>query len=243
MIDSGSLFGTVPARDYLQFWQSGRFQPQRVTRFLDLSKDEIAKLAGVSPSSVRFDHKLPRDVRDRLTEIAATCTRVAEFFEGDAIKTSLWFSTPNALLDERSPRDIVRAGQHDRLRRIILRALHSPPRDAAAETAARRPAGLLTAVTREEIAQLCRGYGVRRLALFGSTLRDDFDPARSDVDVAVEFVSREGESPARQYFDFKTALERLFGRSVDLVELSAMPDSRLKRHIERTQRALYDEAA
>src|ERR1700722_12132152 len=37
-----SLFGTVPKRDYLQFWQSGLFQPQRVARFLGLSKNELA---------------------------------------------------------------------------------------------------------------------------------------------------------------------------------------------------------
>ena len=39
---------------------------------------------------------------------------------------------------------------------------------------------------REEIADLCRKHHVRRLAIFGSAVRDDFDPVRSDVDVLVE---------------------------------------------------------
>ena len=96
---------------------------------------------------------------------------------------------------------------------------------------------------RRKLNRLCRHYAVRRLALFGSALRDDFDPATSDLDVTVEFGKPRGRSPERQYFDFKAALEALFGRSVDLVELAAMPDSRLKRYIERSQVRVYGKAA
>lgn len=39
----------------------------------------------------------------------------------------------------------------------------------------------------EKIAAFCRARGIRRLSLFGSVLRDDFDPDRSDVDVLAEF--------------------------------------------------------
>ena len=83
---------------------------------------------------------------------------------------------------------------------------------------------------------------MRRLAFFGSVLRDEFNSSSSDVDVAVRFEPTTGTLPASQYFDFKTALERLFRRTVDLVELDAMPDSRLKRIIERTQVAVYEQA-
>src|SRR5437773_3362987 len=96
---------------------------------------------------------------------------------------------------------------------------------------------------RRKLNTLCRRYGVRRLALFGSALRDDFDPATSDLDVTVQFGKSRGRSPQRQYFDFKAALEALFGRPVDLVELAAMPDSRLKRYIERSQISVYGKAA
>ncbi|MGH8325945.1 MAG: nucleotidyltransferase family protein, partial [Steroidobacteraceae bacterium] len=40
---------------------------------------------------------------------------------------------------------------------------------------------------RAEISKLCRLHGVRRLEVFGSILRGDFDPERSDVDIVVEF--------------------------------------------------------
>ena len=111
-----------------------------------------------------------------------------------------------------------------------------------ASAAARRLSFPVNVQQREIIATLCRRFAVRRLAFFGSVLRDEFNPSSSDVDVAVRFEPTTGTSPASQYFDFKTALERLFRRTVDLVELDAMPDSRLKRIIERTQVAVYEQA-
>lgn len=103
----------------------------------------------------------------------------------------------------------------------------------------REPGRALIAEHILPIEVLCRRYGACRLALFGSVLDDEFDAALSDIDLAVEFVEVDGMSPAHQYFDFKAQLELLLGRPVDLVELSAMPDSRLKRIIERTQLPIY----
>jgi predicted nucleotidyltransferase len=42
------------------------------------------------------------------------------------------------------------------------------------------------AIDRQRVAEFCRHHHVRRLALFGSILRDDFVPD-SDVEVLVEF--------------------------------------------------------
>jgi uncharacterized protein len=90
---------------------------------------------------------------------------------------------------------------------------------------------------------LCRRYAVRRLGAFGSVLTDDFDPKRSDIDLTVEFGRPRTYGLADQYFRFKAAIERLLGREVDLVELRAMPASRLKQSIERSQMPVYDQAA
>jgi predicted nucleotidyltransferase len=89
---------------------------------------------------------------------------------------------------------------------------------------------------------LCRRYAVRRLGAFGSVLRDDFDPKRSDIDLTVEFGRSRTYGLADQYFRFKVAIERLLGREVDLVELRAMPASRLKQSIERSQLPVFDHA-
>ncbi len=118
-----SLFATVPARDYLQFWQSGLFQPQRVARFLGLSKTELAQLAGLAPASVRFDGKIPRILRERMMDLAATCELVAQAFGGNTTKTALWFVTPNPQLSNNSPCDLLRRGERDTLQRLVMEAM------------------------------------------------------------------------------------------------------------------------
>jgi predicted nucleotidyltransferase len=101
-----------------------------------------------------------------------------------------------------------------------------------------RLVSILAVGQHKSIANLYRRHVVRELALFGSILRDDFNGS-SDLDVAVSLGTPKGESLARQYFDLKQELETLFARSVDLVELEAMPDTRLKRIIERTKVPIY----
>lgn len=39
----------------------------------------------------------------------------------------------------------------------------------------------------DELAEVCDTYGVRRLEVFGSAFRGDFDPEQSDIDFLVEF--------------------------------------------------------
>jgi len=91
---------------------------------------------------------------------------------------------------------------------------------------------------RGAIARLCRVHGVRRLEAFGSILRDDFDAGRSDVDVFVEFEAQAADSFSN-FLDLKESLEALFQRSVDLVELRAIRNRRLRRYIEQSKSPIY----
>jgi predicted nucleotidyltransferase len=68
----------------------------------------------------------------------------------------------------------------------------------------------------------CRRFCVRRLELFGSAAAGRFEPATSDFDFLVEFEAHCPLGPFHQFVDFQIALEELFGRSVDLVEESAI---------------------
>jgi len=68
-------------------------------------------------------------------------------------------------------------------------------------------------VDRERIADFCRRDHVRRLAFFGSVLRDDFGPD-SDVDVLVEF--EEGHVPGLAFFDMESELSEMLERKVEL---------------------------
>lgn len=92
---------------------------------------------------------------------------------------------------------------------------------------------------REQIAALCRRHGVRRLEVFGSALREDFDIDESDVDVVAEFHAQPFGSGLRRYFDFKSGMEAVLKRTVDVVDLASMQDTRLRRIIERTKVPLY----
>ena len=117
------LFANVPSKDYLGFWANQTLQAKSVADFMDLDRREVARVAGVSSASVRWDQKIPREVLDRLTEVAVVCSLVAQFFEGDAVKTKLWFQTRNPLLGNLSPRDMIRYGRYEKLRRFVMDAL------------------------------------------------------------------------------------------------------------------------
>ena len=59
----------------------------------------------------------------------------------------------------------------------------------------------------------CQRHHIRRLALFGSVVRDDFGP-ESDIDVLVEF--EDGHTPGLDFFMMEAELTKLLGRKVDL---------------------------
>jgi len=70
------------------------------------------------------------------------------------------------------------------------------------------------AIDSEKLSAFCLDRDVRKLSLFGSVLRDDFDPNRSDVDVLVEF--RPDRVPGWDFFTWDEDLARIFGHKVDL---------------------------
>jgi predicted nucleotidyltransferase len=68
-------------------------------------------------------------------------------------------------------------------------------------------------IPKEQVADFCRKHGIRKIALFGSALRDDFMP-ESDVDVLVEFEP--GHTPGLAFFTMQRELSEILGRKVDL---------------------------
>lgn len=66
---------------------------------------------------------------------------------------------------------------------------------------------------KQAIADFCKRNHIRRLAFFGSVLRDDFTP-ESDVDVLVEFEP--GHVPGLAFFEMEQELSEMLGRKVDL---------------------------
>ena len=94
-------------------------------------------------------------------------------------------------------------------------------------------------IDREKVAAFCRARGIRKLSLFGSVLREDFDPARSDVDVLAEFEPEALKGVGFRYFGYGEELAAIIGRKVDFC-------SRLNQYIEAAVRreaiAIYERA-
>ena len=92
---------------------------------------------------------------------------------------------------------------------------------------------------RREVADICRSRGVRRLEVFGSAARGDFDESRSDIDFLVHLSDDPQDNPLDAYFGLKDALEAMFGRSVDLVSIGSVTNPYVKASIERDRQLVF----
>ena len=89
------------------------------------------------------------------------------------------------------------------------------------------------------IEALCVQFGARRLEVFGSLARDDFDPLTSDVDFFVEFHDLGWQGSFKRYMGLKLGLEDLLGRPVDLVELNAIENPHFLRIANQHRSLVY----
>lgn len=69
-------------------------------------------------------------------------------------------------------------------------------------------------IPKEQLAQFCEAYHVRRLSLYGSVLRDDFKPD-SDIDILIEF-EHGFKVGLLKMARMENELSYIFGRKVDL---------------------------
>lgn len=88
------------------------------------------------------------------------------------------------------------------------------------------------------IAEFCRRWQVRELALFGSVLRDDFRPDASDVDVLFRFLPG-AHVGAWDSLDMYEEIQAIFGRKVDLVEARLVRNPFRRRAIFDAARTIY----
>jgi predicted nucleotidyltransferase len=92
---------------------------------------------------------------------------------------------------------------------------------------------------RQAIEALCRRFGVVRLSVFGSALRDDFRPGESDVDLLVEFGPMDPFALVDAYFGLLNEFRGLLGTKVDLVMSDAIKNRYVVAEVERTKQVLY----
>lgn len=91
---------------------------------------------------------------------------------------------------------------------------------------------------RAEIDALCRDYSVRRLDVFGSAVRADFDPKRSDVDFLVEFEPG-AAPPFSRYSRLREELAAIVGYPVDLVTARAVLNPYVRAAIDSERQLIY----
>ena len=126
---NAQLFDSTHQTDPIGFWHGGRFDAQKVVDFIDFSKGDIADLAHVKLSSVRYDARIPKAVQEHIEQIANICSIVAELLDKDLNKTALWLDTPNPLLGNISPKLMIRYGRYEKLLGFILEAKSNRPDD------------------------------------------------------------------------------------------------------------------
>lgn len=91
----------------------------------------------------------------------------------------------------------------------------------------------------DRVSELCAAYGVKRLELFGSASRGDFDFGRSDIDFLVDFIETHPLGAFDRYFGLKEELEQLFQRPVDLVEMKAIRNPYFREAIQKDKVLVY----
>ena len=101
------------------------------------------------------------------------------------------------------------------------------------------PISELIDARRDELAALCRRFGVRRLEVFGSAVTGRFDPETSDLDFLVEYDDPNAGDVFDRYFGLIEALEALFGRRVDLVVARAMRNPYFIKQVNAQRRVVY----
>ncbi len=98
----------------------------------------------------------------------------------------------------------------------------------------------LVANRKRQIRTLCRRHHVKRLDVFGSAVNGDFHPDESDIDFLVQF----DDSPEAQRFETRfqltEELKTLFGRSVDLVDDSAIQNPYFREEVDQTREPIYE---
>ena len=92
-------------------------------------------------------------------------------------------------------------------------------------------------IPQKKLGEFCRRWNVVEFAVFGSALREDFN-SESDVDVLVTFAP-DAEISLFDMAQMQIELERIYQRSVDLIEKASLRNPYRRREILQTAQVLY----
>jgi uncharacterized protein len=92
---------------------------------------------------------------------------------------------------------------------------------------------------RDQISKLCENHKVKSLYAFGSVNTTKFK-TESDIDLMVDFYTADPIEYSESYFDLKFELERIFNRSIDLLENKAVRNPLLRASIDKSKVLIYE---
>lgn len=96
------------------------------------------------------------------------------------------------------------------------------------------------ATKKEYFRALCKTHKVKYLYAFGSSVTEQFDNAKSDIDLLVEIDEADPVERGEQLMSLWDTLENFFHRKVDLLTESSIRNPILKRSIDSTKVLIYD---
>lgn len=104
----------------------------------------------------------------------------------------------------------------------------------------------MTPLVQDNIARIqdiCKTFGVQKMFVFGSAARgEDFD-AESDIDLLYKLNPEVRARPVEEqpdFFEMLFSLEELFGRKVDLIDLTRVKNPYLIQGINQCKLKLYE---
>ncbi|MBL1280462.1 MAG: nucleotidyltransferase domain-containing protein [Fluviicola sp.] len=93
-------------------------------------------------------------------------------------------------------------------------------------------------IHRIQIIALCEKYKVQSLSLFGSAATGEMTK-ESDVDLLVKFNKINPANYFLNYTAFKSSLQKLFNRKVDLLEEQTLSNPYLVNSINKSKELIY----
>jgi len=117
------IFNNIPQENYFDLFRNNVPQYEPITDILGFDKSQMSKATGIAKDKMRFDDRMPKILSEKLTEIGIIIQLVANNFEGNIEKTSMWFRLPNPAFGGISPRDMIRFGRYRKLLNFVMASL------------------------------------------------------------------------------------------------------------------------
>jgi uncharacterized protein len=92
----------------------------------------------------------------------------------------------------------------------------------------------------KDFIDLCKNHRVKQIYAFGSSVSDDFDPEKSDIDLLVEIDEPDPIERGEKILSLWDKLEVFFKRKVDLLTNPNIRNPYLKQSIDETKVLIYD---